>query len=131
MENDLRVSKENLDQPGKQGVETPDKNTDDDAADDHNDGVVDDRAFGRPYDLFDLAPRIPERFGYFLKETRLGFFFTRSFCQIQSLPFALFGFLVKSVFPAEPAVLVHLKPVRIILLVFHRVVVAMFALRAR
>jgi hypothetical protein len=37
---------------------------------------------------------------------------------------------VKSVLLTESAVLVHLKPVRIILLVLHRVVVSLFALCA-
>jgi len=37
---------------------------------------------------------------------------------------------VQGVLSAEPAVLVHFKPVRIVLLVFHRVVVALFALCA-
>lgn len=37
---------------------------------------------------------------------------------------------MKRVLPAETAVLVHLKSVRIILLVFHSVVVALFALCA-
>ena len=42
----------------------------------------------------------------------------------------LFGFLVKRVFPAETTILVHFEPVRIVLLVLHGVVVALFALCA-
>ena len=44
--------------------------------------------------------------------------------------FRLLGFLVQRVLPAETTILVHFEPVRIVLLVFHRVVVALFALCA-
>ena len=42
----------------------------------------------------------------------------------------LLGFLVKGVFFAESAILVHLKSVRVILFVFDRVIIALFALCA-
>src|SRR5699024_311902 len=45
-------------------------------------------------------------------------------------PFFLLGFLVGGVFLAETAVFAHFQPVRIVFLVFHCVVVALFALRA-
>ena len=44
---------------------------------------------------------------------------------------SLLGFLVDGMFLAETAVLAHFKSVRVILLVFHCVVVALFALAAR
>ena len=40
------------------------------------------------------------------------------------------SFSVERVFPAEPAVLFHFKPIRIILFIFHGSVVALFALCA-
>ena len=43
----------------------------------------------------------------------------------------LLGFFVESVFLAESAVLIHLQPIRIVLLVFHCVVITLFALCAR
>jgi hypothetical protein len=42
----------------------------------------------------------------------------------------LFGFLVNSFFAAELAVLLQFKPVGIVLLVFHSVVISLFALSA-
>ena len=44
--------------------------------------------------------------------------------------FRLLGFFVKCVFAAELAVFVHLKSVRIVFLVFHCVVITLFALCA-
>ena len=43
----------------------------------------------------------------------------------------LLGFFVRGVFLAEPAVLCHFKPVRVVFLVLHGVVVALFALCTR
>lgn len=43
---------------------------------------------------------------------------------------SLLGFLVQGVLSAEPAVLVHFKSVRVVLLVFHSVVVALLAFGA-
>ena len=54
----------------------------------------------------------------------------RYFLAFSVPPSGLLRFLMKRVLPAETAVLVHLKSVRIILLVFHSVVVALFALCA-
>ena len=42
----------------------------------------------------------------------------------------LFGFLVERVLPAEGAVFVHFQSVGIVFLVFHRLVVSLFALAA-
>jgi hypothetical protein len=43
----------------------------------------------------------------------------------------LFGFFVRRMFAAETTVLVHLQAIRVIFLVFHRVVVALLALGTR
>ena len=54
-------------------------------------------------------------------------------CQISAIVLAVAAFalfFVNCVFFAEPAVLIHFKSVRVILLVFHCVVVALFALCA-
>jgi len=44
---------------------------------------------------------------------------------------SLLGFLVSGVLFAETAVLAHFKTVRVVLFVFHRVIVALLALGAR
>ena len=53
-----------------------------------------------------------------------------SFRQPFIFPPLLFGFSVERVFLAESAILIHLQPVGVVLLVFHRIVVALLALRA-
>jgi hypothetical protein len=47
-----------------------------------------------------------------------------------ALSFPLLGFSVRGVLPAETAVFAHFQSVRIVLLVFHRVVVALLAFGA-
>ena len=57
-----------------------------------------------------------------------GVFF--SFSAIAFLLQKLFGFLVESMLAAEAAILVQFKTIRIVLLVLHRVVIALLAFAA-
>jgi len=95
--------------------------------DKHDDaGVVDNGFLAWPYNLFHFT------FGVFEKACdprgdtlEKAWFLFVSHCKQPA--FRLLGFFVKCVFPAELAVFVHLKSVRIVFLVFLCVVITLFA----
>ena len=97
----------------------------------HNDnaGVVDDLFLTGPDDLFHFATQITEETSNVRGSPLEKTWFLAFLCHKQSA-FRLLGFFVKSVFSAELAIFVHFKSVRVILLVFLSVVVALFALCA-
>ena len=102
-------------------VEHPDENTN------HNDTGNDDQSVlsyllgGRPDNLLQLALELAEVSGNTLEQI---FLFNFSHC-----PFSLLGLVVNRVLLAESAVLLHFETVRVILLVFHGIVVSLLALR--
>ena len=82
---------------------------------------------GRPHDLLDFVFAVTEELCSATKNVAL-FVQQRLPCVVP--PSKLFGLFMRSMLLTESAILVHFEPVRIILLVFHRVVVALFALCA-
>ena len=118
-----------VDNGGDQGlsdeVEHPDKNTNHNDTGNDNQGVLSHLLGGRPDNLLQLTSQLAEVSGDGTPGSlEPVFLFNFSHC-----PFSLLGLVVNCVLLAESAVLSHFETVRVILLVFHRIVVSLLALR--
>ena len=115
-------------------IKYPDENTNDQNTHQNDDGVVDHLALRRPNNFFQLALHFTEPAADPLAGTDENVFLFR-FCHVVH-PFcnahgiALLRLVMNRVFLAESAILLHLKTVRVILLVLHGVVVSLLALAA-
>ena len=119
----------------KDSIEDTDQNAERHGNDDNDGRASDSFLAGKPGDLLHLADAFAEVLTDSLEETGLLFllrlfdFFFVQFCHNTILS-TLLGFLVQGVFAAETAVLVHFKSVRIILLIFLRVIISLLAFGA-
>ena len=77
-----------------------------------------------------FAPTRRNQFGLFLLDLLVAFAILLPQNDAPLSAYVLFGFFVFSVLFAERAVFAHYESVRIVLLVFHRVVISAFALGA-
>ena len=108
-------------------VEQPNEDTDDKNAGDDDQSVFQHLLGGGPNDLFQLALQLTE----VSANGTPGSFepvFLFDFCH--SCVLSLLGLVVSGVFSAESAVLAHFETVRVVLLVFHGIVVSLLALGA-
>ena len=108
-------------------VEQPDEDTHDKNTSDDNQSVFQHLLGGGPYNLLQLALQLAE----VSANGTPGSFepvFLFDFCH--SCVLSLLGLVVSGVFSAESAVLAHFETVRVVLLVFHGVVVSLLALGA-
>ena len=106
-------------------VEYPDEQTNHNDTGNDDQGVLSHLLGGRPDNLLQLALQLAEVSGNAAQGSlEPVFLFNFSHC-----PFSLLGLVVNRVLLAESAVLLHFETVRVILLVFHRIVVSLLALR--
>ena len=115
-------------------IKYPDKNADDQNTDQNDDGVVDHLALRRPNNLLQLALHFAEPAADSLGGTDENVFLFR-FCHVvhpfcNAFGIALLRLVMNRVLLAESAILLHLKTVRVILLVLHGVVVSLLAFAA-
>ena len=106
-------------------VECPDKNAHDNNASDDNQGVLQNLLRSGPHDLLQLALQLAEVSAN-ATQGSLEPVFLFDFCH--SCVLSLFGLVVSGVLSAESAVLAHFETVRVVLLVFHGIVVSLLAL---
>jgi hypothetical protein len=126
------------DRLGKTHVKQYDDRTDDNRADDNQNGVLPNVLPGHPYDFLAFAHAITKELcnstEHPHEDIRL-LFLIRILCHMQPHNLKIFGgrllrFLVQGVFAAETAILVELKSVGVVLFVLFGIVVSLLAFGA-
>ena len=107
-------------------VKRPDESAHDQNTGQDDQGVLQHLLGGRPYDLLQLAAKLAEVSADAAQGSLEPVCFL-CFCHFAA---SLLGLVVNGVLSAESAVLLHFETVRVILLVFHGVVVSLLALGA-
>ena len=109
------------------GIKQPDENADNQDTSDDDEGVLQHLLGGGPDDLLQLALQLAEVLADGTPGSLEPVFF---FDFRHSCGPSLLGLVVSSVLSAESAVLLHFETVRVVLLVFHGIVVSLLALGA-
>jgi len=121
------------DQSAKDQIQNPYKDTHDQYRGNDNKHIIDGLLLGRPYDLTRFRPQLAKPLVCTRKDRGLLGFAVLLFICHEAVSFPFFGLLglaMDSMLSAETAVLVHLQTIGIVLLVLHRVVISLLALRA-